>query len=130
MSKEISITIPIPPAFCDINRVSRNPRANAAHRKKARQEARDAAYLAVGALDDWRSYGFPWAEVELHVTWYHPTHMLKDRDNILTTLKASLDGLTEAGIWEDDKDVHLTDPVREVDRANPRVVLKVRKWDE
>lgn len=128
--RQITITVPIPPKFCNPNARSRNHHANAAHKKQAKEESRDAAYVAVGQLEDWRSYNFPWDFADWHITWFHPTDQLKDRDNIIAGLKSTLDGLTLSGVLADDKD--LSDPTtsREVDRENPRVEITLTCHDE
>ena len=56
---------------------------------------------------------------------FNRTARVIDRDNILSSLKAAFDGLTDAGVWSDDRDAVFLPVSRLKDAANPRVELKI-----
>lgn len=68
-----------------------------------------------------------WKAAEAEATFFFRDKRRRDRDNLLASLKAAFDGIAAAGVVEDDADLtHL--PVRvEVDKANPRVEIKIRR---
>lgn len=115
---QITITIPIPPA-------GNSPNARGHWRKKHRATAKaraDAHACATSALNSERPN---WESANVHVRWYgKDRRCLKlDTTNAEASLKASLDGLTDAGLWIDDRRVRVVDLVIDVDRENPRVEL-------
>lgn len=66
-----------------------------------------------------------WKEAQIRVTWFSKTARVIDRDNILAYLKSAFDGLTDAGILADDRDVTHLPPIREKDAKNPRVEIEI-----
>jgi len=70
-----------------------------------------------------------WKAAEAESTFFFRDKRRRDRDNLLASLKAAFDGIAAAGVVEDDADLtHL--PVRvEVDKANPRVEIKIRRTE-
>jgi Holliday junction resolvase RusA-like endonuclease len=70
-----------------------------------------------------------WKAAEAEATFFFRDKRRRDRDNLLASLKAAFDGIAAAGVVEDDADLtHL--PVRvEVDKANPRVEIKIRRTE-
>ena len=92
-------------------------KAKAAHRLHTKEQCVLAAVAA-----DW-PVGKALSEPVVKVAHYNGRNVKIDRDNILASLKAAFDGLTDAGIWPDDCDVTYLAVVREVDRENPRVEL-------
>ncbi len=59
------------------------------------------------------------------VAYYHATRRYLDADNILASLKAAFDGLTDAGIWQDDSQCAYLPVWRGKDEDKPRVELSV-----
>lgn len=59
------------------------------------------------------------------VAYWNRRRVAPDADNILSSLKAAWDGVTDSGVWEDDRlTVHL--PVcRRADKLNPRVEIRI-----
>ena len=66
-----------------------------------------------------------WKTAQVQVTWFSKTARLIDRDNILGYLKSAFDGLTDAGLLADDRDITHLPPVREKDAALPRVEITI-----
>lgn len=82
------------------------------------REYRKAAVAAVH-----RDYSGPTLLGRMHISLdlYPPTARRFDVDN---HLKAPLDAVTQAGLWDDDSQVDRLEVLRcPLDRANPRVVL-------
>lgn len=121
--KQIVVTIPIPPQACNPNRSHVHWRTRHAAAKRARE---DAMLCALEASDSERP---GWSEAVCHIRWFGKTRscLRLDRDNIIAATKPSRDGLTDAGIWVDDRHVRIGEVTREVDKANPRVELVVER---
>ena len=119
MTNSITITVPIPKN--NPNNQFSGWRAKSVHKKQDREVATIEAQCAVAELDDWKSYGFPWEHATVSVKWYHPTDNHRDRDNIIASLKHSIDGIKRAGLLVDDNELHWSSPERLTDRENPRV---------
>lgn len=72
--------------------------------------------------------GFPrWKEAEVQCTFHHARNARRDRDNLLSSMKAAFDGLVDGGLLDDDSGItHL--PVQtKIDKAAPRVEITVRR---
>tara|TARA_B110000444_G_C18724334_1_gene540068 strand:+ start:102 stop:485 length:384 start_codon:yes stop_codon:yes gene_type:complete len=71
----------------------------------------------------------PLGSLLVQATFYHASKRRRDRDNLLASLKAAFDGMTDAGLVADDSlMVHL--PVKtEIDRDNPRVVIRIAEGE-
>ena len=66
----------------------------------------------------------PYEKAKIIITYYFPTNARHDADNYAG--KFLLDGLTKAGIIVDDDLKHITTEIRgEVDKTNPRTVIKI-----
>ena len=83
------------------------------------------ALSAHAATDQLRGEQPRWTEATIRVTWFSKTARVIDRDNIISYLKAAFDGLTDAGLLADDRDVTHLPPRREKDAAFPRVLITV-----
>lgn len=68
-----------------------------------------------------------WQAAECHVRWYARDSRRRDRDNCQASLKATFDGLVDAGLLADDQNlIHM--PLRIlVDSKNPRVELIIEQ---
>lgn len=73
-------------------------------------------------------YGRAYVEIE----WEHKTARLPDKDNIVAWLKSGIDGLTDAGIFKDDRDVDYASPrvSKAADGRPPAVYLYVTGTDD
>ncbi len=71
----------------------------------------------------------PFRRAEVEILYYFPTAARHDPDNYAG--KFLLDGLTKAGVIEDDSFAHITLAVAgAVDRKNPRTVITVREAEQ
>ena len=114
----ITIVLPIPPV-----EVRPNGRAHWRTKAAAVKKMRDIA-----VLECWHAIGMKkplWSTARISYDWYHPTKRLLDRDNIIGSCKAYLDGIVSAGVLADDNGVTLEPVGRFVDPKNPRVEITV-----
>lgn len=117
----IDVSLPIPPAACH-----QNARVHWAARSRAAKQARQDAYrCALSALDGRDPPRIEAAVV--HVQWFgKDRRCLKlDPTNCQAALKASIDGLTDAGMWTDDRAVKWGDITIGVDAKAPRVDIAI-----
>lgn len=68
------------------------------------------------------------AVVGIH--WYSKTNRKIDQDNLISSLKSGFDGLTDAGLWVDDRDIFYLPPERSKSADNPRVELVIHELNE
>jgi len=94
----------------------------AAAAKKCRRLAKEA--VEAEQLED-----IPWEFAEVKPTYYHKDKRRRDEDNFQGMLKATYDGLVDAGLVSDDDSLHMHKhvPRFELDKANPRVELLVER---
>ena len=57
--------------------------------------------------------------------WYHRTPHRIDPDNIIATMKSAIDGLNDAGVFDDDNKITYLPPEQFTDKDNPRIEIKV-----
>lgn len=116
---QLTVTIPVPPTDCNPNNKNKHWRKLRLATAKAR---RDALYCALEATGGERP---EWEAATVAVRWFGKDKrcLRLDTTNAEASLKASIDGLTDAGIWSDDRRVRIADLVIAVDRENPRVEL-------
>lgn len=117
------ITLPLPHA--DLSPNARVHRMRLARRKK---KARfDGGIAAVAAINEagWRAAP-RWVAVTVECHWFFRERRRRDSDNLTASLKAAMDGLTDAGVWLDDSGVTPLPPVIAYDAADPRVEIVVR----
>ena len=95
-------------------------------KKRARVEAWAAAQVAMHEAGEKGG----WKEATCAVHWYARTNRKRDADNCLASLKATFDGLVDAGLLQDDSDLtHL--PMRMfTDARNPRVELQLKRQEQ
>jgi Holliday junction resolvase RusA-like endonuclease len=66
-----------------------------------------------------------WTNAISTVVWYTKTKRRPDADNALAMLKPTFDGLADAGVLANDRNL-AHNPIRfEVDRSNPRVEVTI-----
>lgn len=96
----ITVEIPMPP-----KQLHPNARSHWRARMKPKAMQRQHAYLA--ALDALRGRVSPkWIAAQIHATFYLGSRGRKtDNDNLIAWLKASIDGLEDAGIVDDDSGI-------------------------
>lgn len=117
----ITITLPLPH-----KRLSPNARVHWGRKADATKSARRTAkYTAVALMADLRLDAPRLSSARVEYRFYFKTNARRDPDNAIASMKASLDGLTDAGLWTDDSVVTLLPPVLAVDRVRPRVEVVV-----
>lgn len=66
-----------------------------------------------------------WERARVRIDWYHKTARFLDRDNIIASCKAYIDGICDAGIIADDVGVTYEPVGRFKDKDNPRVEITI-----
>lgn len=114
---DVEVTFPLPQGQ------ALNSRSHWAKRAKQTREDRQYAELAGGLVE----VKPPMEQAVVTVTWYGRGR-LPDVDNIAGRVKAYIDGLQDAGWWNDDKDIVWLATSREriTKGEEPRVVI--RAW--
>ena len=116
----MTITLPLPPQHLKPNSRS-HWRAKA---KAVAQYRSDARYAAMAAAYDCQQIEcFAAATVRIRAYW--PTTRKMDPDNLIASMKAAFDGLTDAGIWLDDRELTLLPCLQDKDAADPRIEIEV-----
>jgi crossover junction endodeoxyribonuclease RusA len=119
----ITITIPIPHRA-----LSPNARTHWATKAKKVKAARGVAWWYAKVDADWTPTH--WTNAISTVVWYAKTATHPDPDNALAMLKPYFDGMADAGVLANDRNL-AHNPIRfEKDRANPRVELTITKIEE
>lgn len=126
MAKPLKIILDLPPKELSPNHTvgSRGQRmGKAAKIKKYRQAA---AMMALSALGEagWMSLPL-WDRATVQISYYHKTRAFRDPDNIIASMKAGIDGLTDAGVFSDDRDLTYLPVSRFKDASNPRVEIEI-----
>lgn len=119
----ITITLPIPPVAVRPNGRS-HWRAKAKAVKVMKSHAGCEAISIATFNLRWKDMPC-WTHARVRYDWYHPTKRLLDRDNIIGSCKAYLDGIVSAGVLADDNGVTLEPVGRFVDKDNPRVEITI-----
>ncbi len=68
-----------------------------------------------------------WKRATEQATFYFVDRRWPDKDNCLGAIKNGLDGMVDAGLLADDRDLTHLPVIRRVDREHPRVVVEVRR---
>lgn len=104
--------------------LSPNARPHWAQKAKAKATARaEAALMARQAIG--RRKAPRWELADVRVTWYAATRRVQDGDNALARLKATMDGMADAGVVGNDRGF-IYHPIRfECDPKTPRVQIEV-----
>jgi len=123
-SEVLLITLPIPPAEC-----SPNVRSHWAKKCRVTKKAREDAFLAAVSARHASSLSFPFPGAVVRITWLSRDRrgLRADNDNRIASLKAYFDGITDAGVWRDDRGVEFRIASMDVDQKNPRVILAVQR---
>lgn len=58
------------------------------------------------------------------VAYWKKAHKM-DPDNLIATMKSAIDGITDAGIWIDDRELSFLPCVQDKDADNPRIEIHV-----
>jgi len=116
----ITITIPIPHRA-----LSPNARTHwATKAKKVKAARRAASVLCVATVGHGHML---WPNAISTVVWYAKTATHPDPDNALAMLKPYFDGMADAGVLANDRNL-AHNPIRfEKDKANPRVEITITR---
>ncbi len=90
--------------------------------KKARGDARIAAIDAMNKHGDVNKF---WGSAAIKARFYFRLKRRRDHDGLIGSLKAAIDGFTDAGLWFDDSAVTWLVPEVFIDKLNPRVEIEV-----
>ena len=120
----LTVTLELPP-----QNVRPNSRPHWRAKAKAVQDYRAKALAA--AQEALGGKYPPYLEAALvHIKFYNKTARKMDGDNIIASMKSAIDGLTDAGIFDDDREVMYLPPLREKDKDNPRIELLIFECDD
>lgn len=119
------ITLPLPAQQLKPN-VRCHYMAKAKHVATYRLAAKEAGMIAAYDYD----LREPIEKPIVTVAAYWPTARRMDADNLLATMKAAFDGLTDAGIWTDDRECTFLPCHQCKDAANPRIEIQVEKREK
>lgn len=117
-SRAISLTLPIP------NRAL-SPNARPHWRVVAKAKKAAKALTAALAREAMTGPAPRWKRAWIDVTWYTKTPQRPDEDNARASLKAHYDGLQDAEVIENDRELKTRTSTFGVDCENPRVILTV-----
>lgn len=68
-----------------------------------------------------------WRSATVKMTWYFSSNRSRDKDNLLSWMKAGLDGIADAEIIANDSGfTHLPAEIL-YDKINPRVVIEIER---
>ena len=65
------------------------------------------------------------AAATVRIKAYWPTARKMDPDNLIATMKAAFDGMTDALIWLDDRELTLLPVLQDKDSDDPRIEIEV-----
>lgn len=120
--KSVTVTIPVPHRS-----LSPNARAYWAVKAKHKQNARHTAQILT--LKETKCSIHNWPTASVAVVWFARTAsgLRMDHDNIIGSLKGTIDGIADAGLLADDRGVTWLPPRVEVDKLNPRIEITITK---
>jgi crossover junction endodeoxyribonuclease RusA len=104
MTRRLTIDLPIPPAP-----LWPNGRAHYMAKARAVKRYRGVCHLAALAAANQAYWGAPAKTAMLEATFYLPARK-RDPDNCIAALKAAIDGVADAGIIINDRDVRILPP--------------------
>jgi hypothetical protein len=116
----LTVTIPIPPMA-----LRNNARVHWAKKSSAVKTYRFQTHML--ALKACGGKCPRWKKATVQVTAYFPTARHLDPTNLIDALKSAFDGLQDAGVIEDDRDLWPLRPVIVTRDKNPRVELTIQE---
>ena len=120
----ITIVIQLPP-----HAVKPNARSHWRVKAKAvKRYRRDAWGAVVVALKG--AQAPMWLKAKAHISAFYPTLQRPDPDNLVSSLKAVFDGLADAGIVANDRDLWPERPTISKDKNNPRIEITITEETE
>ena len=114
----LTITIPLPP-----KEVRNNWRGHRMQKARAVKQYRTQTHLLSLAQMGMAKHN--WKKASVHITAYFPTARHMDPTNLIDALKPAFDGLEDAGVIENDKNLWPERPVIVTKDKRPRVELTI-----
>ena len=110
--------------------VSPNARVHWSIRSKAVKKQRIEAWAQAQIVMHEAEEKGGWREATCQAHVYVRDNRRRDKDNALASLKATFDGLVDAGLLHDDSALTHLPLVFLIDAKNPRVELLLKRWDK
>ena len=122
MARKFPITVILDPPPKELRpNTSVHHRPKAVAKKKYRQHAYEETLVACYL----HKVKAPFHTAVIGIHFYFPTKAFQDRDNILASLKSGFDGMVDAGLFTDDRELFHLPAIRRKDADDPRVELRV-----
>ena len=119
-SAPVRLVLPWPPS---VNRIWRSVVIRGAVRVLMSRDGREYRQAVIAALRGCTQAAAAFSRpVEVEIRAYQPDHRRRDLDNVL---KAALDALTHAGVWDDDNRVADLRIVRMMPSDRPRLEVTI-----
>jgi Holliday junction resolvase RusA-like endonuclease len=104
------------------------PNGGTAHRfAKARAAKAAKKATAWACMNQYPRFAPGWKDVTVEIHAYYTTNRGRDADNLISSCKAILDGICQAGIIANDKGVVWLPVVWLIDKHAPRLEFMIRK---
>lgn len=114
----ITITVPHPPKEC-------RPNGRFHYMAKARANKKCRIRACLLATAEMNGQPPRWKKAAVQVVAYFRTAAFPDPDNFIASLKATFDGIADAGVVENDRGLWPERPQFFKDRDDPRVELTI-----
>lgn len=114
----MTITLPLPPREL-------HPNARVHFMARAKQTKSYRFHAAVVVRQTRVGVAERWKTATVQATFYFKDKRRRDKDGMLSSLKASFDGLADAGLIADDSGLTHLPVIVKLDKKNPRVELIV-----
>jgi len=124
MPDVLTVTVGLP-----ARTLSANARVHWAVKMKATKRARIESWASAQIAMHEAGEKGGWKESTCQVHWYARDNRRRDKDNCLSSLKATFDGLVDAGLLKDDSALTHLPLLIFVDSKNPRVELLLKRWE-
>jgi Holliday junction resolvase RusA-like endonuclease len=118
---ELVVVLPLP-----AGKLHPNGTRNRMERHRLTAERRDA----VCALVRTAGRREPMERAETEAVFYYATDRRRDSDGAASWLKATWDGIADAGVVVNDSGLRHLPPRMDIDRVRPRVELRIREISE
>jgi len=122
VAEALTVTVGIP-----ARTLSPNARCHWAVKFKAVKRARTESWASAQVAMYEANVKGGWTDATCAVVWHARDSRRRDKDNCLASLKATFDGLVDAGLLKDDNAITHLPLVILVDHKNPRVELQLNQ---
>jgi len=125
-AESVTIVLPLPSKYLHPNKT---PRTRKGHIIKARltreRRALCKALASAQALDS-----IPWEAATTQAHFFFEVNRKRDRDGLNAWLKATWDGIADAGVVKDDVDFIPLPPKSDIDKDCPRVEVTITRQEK